>query len=180
VLKDGRGCGGAGAPLDSAALESLAQPPLFVPESMPAFRLLDEFRRGRQHAAVVLDEFGGVAGVVTLDDVLQDLIGDFPNAQEDEGRALIVRRDDGSWIINGQTPIADAEGALDIALTQEERPGYQTVAGFVMSRLGRVPRAGERFEWAAHRFEVLEMDGRRIDKVLAARTGTSAAGARND
>ncbi|GLC23813.1 hemolysin family protein [Roseisolibacter agri] len=158
-----------GAALDSAALESLAQAPLFVPESMPAFRLLDALRRARQHAAVVLDEFGGVAGVVTLDDVLQDLIGDFPHEQEEEGGALIVRRDDGSWLIDGQTPIADVEGALDIALAEEERPGYQTVGGFVMARLGRLPRPAEQFEWDGHHFEVVAMDGRRVEAVRVAR-----------
>ncbi|MGZ8456162.1 MAG: hemolysin family protein [Gemmatirosa sp.] len=160
-----------GAPLDSEALESLAQPPLFVPESIPAFRLLDALRRGRQHAAVVLDEFGGVAGVVTLDDVLQDLVGDFPSdAGDDTGDdASIVRREDGSWLVDGHTPIADLETALDITLTEEERPGYQTVGGFVMARLGRLPRPAEHFEWEGHRFEVVDMDGRRVETVRVAR-----------
>ena len=161
----------SGAPLDSEALETLARAPLFVPESMPAFRVLDAFRRGRQHAAVVLDEFGGVAGVVTLDDVLQDLIGDFPS---DAGGGAadgpsIARRDDGSWVVDGHTPIADLETALDIPLAEEERPGYHTVGGFVMARLGRLPRPAEQFDWVGHRFEVVAMDGRRVGSVRVAR-----------
>ena len=117
---------------------------------MPAFRLLETLRKARQHAAVVLDEFGGVAGVVTLDDVLQDLTGDFPEEAGEEGDALIVRQPDGSWLVDGQTPIADVESTLDIPLTEEGRPGHQTLGGFVMSRLGRLPRQGEPFEWAVH------------------------------
>ena len=167
----------AGQPLDEAALEALARAPLFVPESMPAFRLLEAFRRARQHAAVVLDEYGGVAGVVTLDDVLQDLVGDIPEDGGESGAPAIVRRDDGSWLVDGQTPITDLEAALDAELVLEERPGYQTVGGFVMTRLGRLPHPAEHFTWAGHRFEIVDMDGRRVDKVLIAREPTAGGSA---
>ncbi len=118
---------------------------------------------------MVLDEYGGVAGVVTLDDVLQDLVGDIPEEGHDGERPCIVRREDGSWLVDGQTPIGDLEAALDAPLVEEERPGYQTVGGFVMSRLGRLPGPAEHFVWAGYRFEVVDMDGRRVDKVLVAR-----------
>lgn len=160
----------AAQPLDTAVLETLARAPLFVPETMPAFRLLEAFRRARQHVAVVLDEYGGVAGLVTLDDVLQDLVGDIPEHDADDERSGIIRREDGSWLVDGQTPITDLEATLDVALVEEARPGYQTVGGFAMSRLEHLPQAAEHFTWAGHRFEIVDMDGRRVDKVLVIRT----------
>lgn len=179
-----------GEAIDAAALEALAQPPLFVPETAPAFRLLEQFRQQRAHAAVALDEYGGVAGVITLDDVLQELVGDIPDgAGADEG-ALIVARGDGSWLVDGQTPIADVEALLDVALTDGDGPagrpgaaragassgpGYQTLGGFVMARLGHLPRVAEQFTWAGHRFEVVDMDARRVDRVLVARVRSDAA-----
>jgi putative hemolysin len=102
------------------------------------------------------------------DDVLQDLVGDIPGAGDGEDQ-WIVRREDGSWLVDGQTPVADLEATLDVELAEEERPGYQTVGGFVMSRLGRLPRPADHFAWAGHRFEVVDMDGRRVDRVLVSR-----------
>ncbi|HEX5830691.1 MAG TPA: hemolysin family protein [Gemmatimonadaceae bacterium] len=154
-----------GAPLDGEALIELARPPHFVPATMPAYRLLDVFRAARQHAAVVLDEYGGVAGVVTLDDVLEALVGEVPE-EGDQEEAAIVRRPDGSWLIDGMTPIPDVEVELGTELVTEERPGYFTLGGFVLARLSHLPRAGERVESGGFAFEVVDMDGRRIDKLL--------------
>ena len=165
-----------GRPLDGAALAELAREPMYVPEATPAFRLLEQFRAQRRHAAVALDEYGGVAGVVTLDDLLQELVGDIPHA-DDEPAAALVRRDDGSWLADGQIAVADVEAALDAELVEEERPGYHTLGGFVMARLGRVPRTGEHFDAAGFRFEIVDMDGRRVDKVLIAREGRASASA---
>lgn len=166
-----------GEPLDPAAVAALALAPLYVPESAPAFRLLEQFRAHRAHAAVVLDEYGGVAGVVTLDDVLQELVHDIPT-DDTGGEAAIVARADGSWLVDGDALVTDVEAALDVALTGDERPGarvgYQTLGGFVMAQLGRLPRAGERFEAAGVSFEVVDMDGRRVDKVLVARLARDA------
>jgi putative hemolysin len=166
----------AGRPVDGAALATLAREPLYVPAATPAFRLLEQFRAQRRHAAVALDEYGGVAGVVTLDDLLAELVGDIPQPGA-EADAMLVRRDDGSWLADGQVPIADVEAALDAELVEEERPGYQTLGGFVMARLGRVPRPGEHFAAAGFRFEIVDMDGRRVDKVLIARGARDTAGA---
>ena len=169
----------AGQLVDAAALAGLAREPLYVPDSAPAFRLLEQLRARRRHAAVALDEYGGVAGVVTLDDVLADLVGEILAPGEDPGE-LLVRREDGSWLVDGQAPIADVEAALDAEFVDEERPGYHTLGGFVMARLGRLPRPGDHFGAAGHRFEIVDMDGRRVDKVLIAREPKAGGSAADD
>jgi putative hemolysin len=149
-------------------LRALVNPPLFVPGSMPAFRLLEELRRAREHVALVVDEFGGIEGIVTLADILSALVGDMPT-REQEDEPTIVRRADGSWLVDGTLPLEDLEVELDIdPLPAEERRGFRTVAGFVVSRLGRVARVGDTIDWGALRVEVVDMDGRRIDKLLVA------------
>lgn len=159
----------AGRQVDREALRGTARPPLFVPSSMPAFQLVESFRSSRQHAAVVLDEYGGMAGVVTLHDVLEELVGELPSPDEQDEPA-IIRRTDGSWLMEGWTPVGDVEVELDIELPAEERADYQTLAGFILARMGRLPRPSESVEWQGFRFEVVDMDGRRIDKVLVSRS----------
>jgi putative hemolysin len=160
-------CMGGGAVADAAALRALARPPSFVPATMPALRLLDTFRRTRQHAAVVLDEYGAVAGLVTLDDVLEALVGDVP---EEGGTDIpdFARQPDGSWLIDATAPLVDVESRLDIAATPEERADVVTFGGFVMARLGHVPREGDGFDWAGWRVRVVRMAGRRIAVVSVA------------
>ena len=146
-------------------LRAAARPPLFVPSSMPVFQLLEAFRSSRQHAAVVLDEYGGVTGIVTLHDVLEELVGDLPSPT-DEAEQEIVRRPDGSWLMDGSVAVGDVEAELDLELRDDDRDDFQTLAGFVLARLGRLPRASEFVLWRGYRFEVVDLDGRRIDKVL--------------
>ncbi len=164
----------AGQVPDRAALETLARPPLFVPEAMPALDLLEALRRGRQHAAVVLDEYGGVSGIVTLDDVLEALVGTIPETDSEAGEHWLVQRADGSWLVDGQAPIADLEEVLDASLVNEERPGYETVGGFVMTALEHLPRVTDHFVRSNYRFEVVDMDGRRVDKVLVTRAASAS------
>lgn len=164
----------AGQPLDGAAPSELAQAPISVPATMPAFRLLEQLRAQRRHAAVVLDEYGGVAGVVTIDDVLAELVGEIPEPGDGAGE-LLVQREDGSWLVDGQAPIADVAAALDAEFVEEERPGYQTLGGFVMARLGHLPHAGEHLTAAGFRFGIADMDGRRVDRVLIARAARAGA-----
>ncbi len=160
-----------GESVDRAALRAAARHPLFVPSSMPAFQLVEAFRSSRQHAAVVLDEYGGVAGVVTLHDVLEELVGDLPTPDELDEPPM-VRRTDGSWLMEGWASVGDVEQELDVSLTEEdERPDFQTLAGFVLARLGRLPKPTEHVDWSGYRFEVVDMDGRRIDKVMVRRMG---------
>jgi putative hemolysin len=153
----------SGKPLDLRA--SLRQP-LFVPESMTALRLLELFRESRSHVALVVSEHGSVEGLVTLTDVLEAIVGDLvpPGGQADP---LAVRRDDGSWLLDGGISIDDFKEILPVGQMPGEGDGaYQTLAGFVITHLGRIPAAADRFEWGGFSFEVMDMDGRRVDKVL--------------
>jgi putative hemolysin len=155
-----------GAAVDRAALRAAARPPLFVPSSMPALQLIESLRNSRQYAAVVLDEYGGVTGIVTLHDVLEALVGDLPSAGGEPEEPAIVRREDGSWLVEGSLPVGELEAELDLELSEEGRTDYSTLAGLVLTRLGRLPHPGDHVTWRDLRFEVLDMDGRRIDKVL--------------
>ena len=150
---------------EAATLRGMARPPVFVPSTMPAFRLLETFKRSRQHTAVVLDEYGAVAGVATLDDLLEALVGEVPD-QEGGDDAAMTRRADGSWLIDASTAVEDVENRLDLAVPELERDGFRTLGGFVMARLGHLPRVGDAFQWSGRHVEVVSMDGRRIETVL--------------
>ena len=146
-------------------LGSLRRTPL-VPESAPATAALETFRRSGLPVALVLDERGHIEGLVTLTDVLEALVGEIPDGDEDTEEA-IVRREDGSWLVDGLLPADELKERLGLGeLPREEEADYQTVGGMVMDTLGRVPAAGDRFEWEGYSFEVVDMDGRRVDKVL--------------
>lgn len=150
-------------------LRSLTREALFVPDSMPAVQLLESFRGSHKHVALVMDEYGAVEGLVTVTDLLTALVGDLP-ADASEAQGEFVSRADGSWLVDGSAAMEDvaAHFGLD-SLPEEEEGAYHTIGGFVMARLGRVPKAADHFEWGGMRFEVMDMDGRRIDKVLVAR-----------
>ena len=154
---------------DSIELASLVREPLFVPDTMKAFQLLEAFRGSHRHLAIVMDEFGAVEGLVTVTDILEGIVGDLPaDAKEAEGP--FTARGDGSWLVEGAAPMDEV--ARRFAL--EDRPigesgDYRTIGGFVMTRLGRIPRPSDTFEWGGYRFEVVDMDGRRVDMVLMTR-----------
>ena len=147
-------------------LGALRQPAL-VSEGAPATRTLEAFKRSGLPLALVIDERGHIEGLVTLTDVLEALVGEVPDADEPT-RETIVRREDGSWLVDGLLAAQELEARLGLggSSRDEEEADYQTVGGMVMDALGRVPAAGDRFEWDGYCFEVLEMDGRRVDKVL--------------
>lgn len=149
-------------------LKNLLVQPLQVPETMTAIQLLEQFKSVGKHVAVVTDEFGAVQGLVTLIDVLEAIVGDLP----ERGRASqpkAVRRDDGAWLIDAMLPAPDLETLLGLTgpLPHEKAAEFQTVGGFVVTQFGRIPQAGDQFEWSGWRFQVVEMDRRRVDKVLA-------------
>jgi putative hemolysin len=145
---------------------------LFVPESMPSFKVLDIFRQTHEQVALVLDEYGGLQGLVTAFDILEAIVGEFPEGGGVENIG-VTRRADGSVLIDGRLPVDELKDALAIAeLPGEERGYYQTSGGFVMTVLGRIPKPTDQFSWAGWTFEVVDMDGRRVDKVLATRVKT--------
>jgi putative hemolysin len=166
VLRSRDLLGALAAQTDEIDLRALVQPPVLVLESTPAFNLLEEFRRSRQHMALVIDEYGGLLGLVTLSDLMTSIVGEMPGAGEHSG-LQVTRREDGSWLMDGLLPVDELKEILDIDhLPAEERVGYQTLGGFVMSQLGSVPNPGQYFTCCGYRFEVVDMDGRRVDKVL--------------
>jgi putative hemolysin len=123
------------------------------------------FKQKRTHMALVVDEYGGLQGVVTLHDILEAIVGDLPSSEEAEDEPWIVRRDDGSYLLDGALPIEEFKELFDIEeLPEEER--YRTVGGLVLAELGRIPSAGESFTFDNLKIEVVDMDGNRIDKVL--------------
>lgn len=147
-------------------LRAVLQPPLFVPETLPAVRLLEMYHDAGQHMALVVDEYGGLQGLVTLHDVLNAAVGDITESvTEDQPRA--VQREDGSWLLDGMLSAEDFRSVFDLkGLPGEEEGTFETLGGFVMMHLSRIPDVTDHFEWGGLRFEVLDMDGRRVDKVL--------------
>lgn len=155
-------------------LGSLRRPPL-VPEGAPATVALEAFKRTGMPVALVLDERGHIEGLITLTDVLEALVGNVPDADE-RAEVPILRREDGSWLVDGLLAAEELKERLELrGLPREEEADYQTVGGMVMDALGRVPAAGDRFEWEGYSFEVVDMDGLRVDKVLVTPTRTTRA-----
>jgi len=147
-------------------LVAAARRPLFVPRSMTPMRLLEQFKNSKVHIAIVTDEHGDTAGVVTLNDVLESVAGEFPRSDE-EFDPDIVQREDGSWLLSGQLDVTRFRDLLKLGpLPDQERGNYHTVAGFVMVQLGKVPVVGDILHWQQLRIEVVDMDGNRIDRVL--------------
>lgn len=140
------------------------QSAVYVPESLTGMELLQNFRSSRVQLAFVVDEFGEVLGIVTLRDLLEAITGDFSPLHGDDQWA--VARDDGSWLIDGMIPIPELKELLKLkAVPEEER--YHTLSGMLMVLLGRLPQTSDRAVWERWRFEVVDMDGKRVDKVLA-------------
>ena len=152
-----------GAPIE---LRTLAEPALIVPETMPALEVLERFRGRSGTAAMVVDEYGGIQGLVSLTDLMEAITGDLEGSQKQSGE--VVRRADGSWLLDGALPVHEVRDvlALDDPLPGEEDGDYETLGGFVMARLERIPAVGDVTDWSGHRFEVVDMDGRRVDRVL--------------
>jgi len=137
----------------------------YVVDRMPVLRLLERFKSSSVHMAFVVDEHGSFEGIVTPTDILTTIAGDLPQSEE-EAEPEAVQREDGSWLLDGLMAVDDAERTLGIEGMGEEGD-FNTVAGFVLHELGHLPVAGEHFGWHGWRFEVVDLDGRRIDKILA-------------
>ena len=144
------------------------QPVVYVPESLTGMELLENFRASSAHLAVVVDEYGEIQGVVTPQDLLEAIAGEFKTPSNED--AWAVQRGDGTWLLDGLIPIPELKDRLGLPTAPEEELGrYNTLSGMVMLLLGRVPRTTDAVEWEGWRFEIVDMDSRRIDKVLATR-----------
>lgn len=161
--KDLLACCMSGRPLN---LTDVAQPALFVPGAIPAFRLLEMFKKSRTHIALVVDEYGDIEGLVTINDFFEDLVGEVASADEPQERHA-MQRPDGSWLIDGEMPVHDFKELLNLGkLPGEERGSYLTLGGFIMVQIGHIPVVNDSFESEGVRFEVVGMEGKRVDKVL--------------
>ncbi|MEW6716394.1 MAG: hemolysin family protein [Chloroflexota bacterium] len=153
----------AGQPLN---LSALLYPPLFVPERMSALRVLELFKQKRAQIALITDEYGGIQGMVTHNDILEDIAGYIPSVGE-PAEPQATRREDGSWLLDGLLHIDELKEIFNIKkLPNEEHNHFQTLGGFVMAQVRGLPKVGQSFEWGKLRFEVVDMDGHRVDKVL--------------
>jgi putative hemolysin len=148
------------------------EPPLHVPDSISVLQLLDQFQKSSTHLAVVTDEYGEIEGITTPIDILKAIAGELPELGSRE-RPEALQREDGSWLIDGHLPIEEFQRRLN----RRDMVGrdYHTVAGFVLARLGRIPRAGDTLTWRDLKIEIVDMDGVRIDKILLRRVEETAA-----
>jgi putative hemolysin len=151
---------------DAINLRANLVPAVFVPETMNGTDLLASFRTSSVHSAIVVDEYGDVQGMVTLHDLLEAITGEFHTSDRDDSWA--IRRADGTWLLDGMLAIPELKDVLELrSVIDEERGRYHTLAGMLMQLLGRVPAETDHVEWEKWRFEIVDMDGQRIDKVLA-------------
>jgi len=148
-------------------LRALVTPPLYVPTTMPAGRLIEQFKKTGKHIALVVDEFGGLQGLVTLNDVMMAIVGNLPE-REQRHEPKAVQREDGSWLIDALLEIDEVKSALGITLDlpEEEEEEFSTLGGFIINQLGHIPTESEKIVWDCWEFEVIDMDRQRIDKVL--------------
>jgi putative hemolysin len=147
-------------------IKDVMVPPLVVPESQNTLQLLETFKSSRKHMALVTDEFGSIIGVVTLNDIMEAIVGDLAT-QEERAKPEVRAREDGTWLIDALVDLDKVERALPgFRFDQDGSRDYQTLAGYVVKFFGRVPKEGEMFESQGYVFEVLDMDRHRVDKIL--------------
>ncbi|MFC1626769.1 hemolysin family protein [Patescibacteria group bacterium] len=148
------------------ALKKSIEKPLIIPENMPALKALEMFKKTKMHMALIVDEYGSIQGLITLTDILEGIVGDIPSHTETE-EDDVIKRDDGSWLVNGLMTVDEFKEYFHVKKTlHDKHTDIHTIAGFVVSHLGKVPTSGDHFDWNDYRFEVVDMDGNRVDKVL--------------
>lgn len=148
-------------------LRALVTPPLYVPTAMPAGKLIEQFKKSGKHIALVVDEFGGLQGLVTLNDVMMAIVGNLPEREQRHDPKAVLR-EDGTWLVDAMLDIDETKRTLGIEddLPGESENRFTTLGGFMLFTLGHIPTEGEKFQWTRFEFEVIDMDRQRIDKVL--------------
>jgi putative hemolysin len=150
---------------DTIPFKELMRPALFVPENNTAFKVMEKFKESQLHSCFIVDEYGSVLGMITIKDILEAIIGDMP--QQDDDEYEVIRRDDGTFLVDGQLPFYDFLSYFDKAdWMNEGEQEFDTIAGFILHKLKRIPIASDKLEWNGFDFEIMDMDGHRIDKVL--------------
>ncbi|MDX2134461.1 MAG: hemolysin family protein [Saprospiraceae bacterium] len=151
-------------------IQQILTQPLFVPESMNALKILERFRKERNYFAVVVDEYGSTQGIITLHDLTENIFGALPDMDDTE-EPNIVTREDGTWLVEGTTPIDELRDIVSIKEFDDPDADYSTLAGYIFYRLNDIPNTGDHFEAEGYRFEIVDMDKSKIDKVLIAAVG---------
>jgi putative hemolysin len=154
-------------------LRKMMHKALFVPETMPLDRLLELFQKERNQLAIVLDEYGGTEGLVTLEDVMEELVGEIRDEHDHDRNSEFVQREDGSWLVDGSLAVDDLFGRMALPDPGGSRD-YSTVSGLVLDELEKIPSVGDAFRWNGLLIEVVDMDGRRIDRLLVQRVTTDS------
>jgi putative hemolysin len=161
---------------EAPQLTERLQPAVFLPESLTGMELLENFKSNGVHLAFIVDEYGEVQGIVTLQDVMEAITGEFKSSRADD--AWAVQREDGSWLLDGLIPVPELKDRLNLkTVPEEERGRYNTLSGMLMLMLERLPQTADRCEWGGWIFEIIDLDGKRIDKVLATQVVEANAGA---
>ncbi|MFZ1519031.1 MAG: hemolysin family protein [Ignavibacteriaceae bacterium] len=145
------------------SLKDILSQPLFIPDNLTGVTIFEKFRDAKTYVAVVIDEYGSFEGIITLHDLIENIFGDLPDKHEAE-EVAIFKRDDGSMLIEGSILIDELKEQLQISFTDEEN--FSTLGGFMMYKLNRIPKIGDKFEYESYLFEIVDMDGKRVDKVL--------------
>lgn len=159
----------SGQPFD---LRAATRPPLYLPSTVTVLRALEVFKTSREPMALIVDEYGDLEGLVTLTDILEALVGELPQTGEADQR--IVRREDGTWLIDGMVSLDELKQILSLTRLPGEDPDFHTLGGYLMARLNRVPMVADRVTVAGYSFEIVEMEGRRVDRVLVSPAGAKA------
>ena len=144
-------------------LKNILSQPLFIPDNLTGVTIFEKFRDAKTYVAVVIDEYGSFEGIITLHDLIENIFGDLPDKHEAE-EVAIFKRDDGSMLIEGSILIDELKEQLQISFADEEN--FSTLGGFMMYKLNRIPKIGDKFEYESYLFEIVDMDGKRVDKVL--------------
>ncbi len=156
-------------------LRKLLHPALFVPENLTLDRLLELFQEKHNQLAIVLNEYGGTDGMVTLEDVVEEIVGEMRDEHRRNEDQKFVQRDDKTWLLDGTISVADMIDRLDLSPDESwEGRGFSTIAGLILDRLGHIPSIGDKAEWDGLELEVVDMDGQRIDRVLITRKSSEA------
>ena len=149
-------------------LEDIMFEPVYIPEQAPALKVLELFRKTKRHFGVVINEYGSVEGIITLHDLTENIMGDLP-ALGDLDQPEIFQREDGSYLMDGSTKVEDVEDLLAVSSLfedEDERPDINTLGGLAMYQLNRIPKIGDTFSAGGYLFEIVDMDGNRVDKLL--------------
>ena len=150
---------------DHLQLGQVMQPALFIPENISAYQVLERFKSAKVHSAFIVDEYGSIQGMLTLNDILEAIVGEIP--QEEGPDYEIIERENGSFLIDAQIPFYDFLSRFEkTEWMNEGEQDFDTLAGFILHQLERIPKTGEKFQWKGFSIEIIDMDGHRIDKVL--------------